>query len=89
MTTTTAPELRTHRAFGFPEEIDFTPAITAAKAYIASSDVEFTHQHSRRFFRAVKNAYAVMVGESGLKSRQEDPTGHEAVRRVLAERAKA
>lgn len=81
--TTSPPELRTHRAIGLPTE--YTVPVEAAKEYMRSSGLYFTRQHSRRFIAAVKDAWDAVKLDASVKGKREDPTGWEAVRRVLSQ----
>lgn len=82
----TPQELRTHRAIELPTE--YTVPVEAAKEYMRSSGLYFTRQHSRRFISAVKDAWDAVKLDASVKGKREDPTGWEAVRRVLAQQEK-
>lgn len=60
----------------------------AAKEYMRSSGLYFTHQHSRRFIAAVKAAWDEVHLDASVKGKKEDPTGWQAVRRVLGQQGK-
>ena len=76
-------ELRTLEcAFGLT---DYSVPVEAAKEYMRNSGQHFTRQHSRRFISAVKGAWDAAMLDASVKGKREDPTGWEAVRRVLSQ----